>query len=52
MMNAQVPSNPPQVQSIYIHLQSLLAQFVRIASGFGLWSVLATTVHAQIPLRT
>ena len=50
MMNAQVPPNAAQVHPIYIPPQGLLAHFLRIAPGFGFWSVFALTVHAQIPL--
>jgi hypothetical protein len=52
MMNAQMPPNATQVHPVHIHLQGLLAHVFRIASGLGLWSVLAATVHAQIPLGT
>ena len=52
MMNTQMASNATQVHPIHIQLQGLLVHFFWIASRFRLWSVLAATVHAEIPLCT
>ena len=52
MMNAQMSPNATQIHPIQIQAQGLLAHVLRIASGLGFWSVLAATVHTQIPLGT
>jgi hypothetical protein len=52
MMKAQLAPDPPQVHPIHIHLQGLLADFLRISSGFGIGCVFTLAVHTQIPLST
>jgi hypothetical protein len=52
MMNAQVAPDAAQVHSIHIQLYRLLTHLLWIASRLGLGCVLASTVHAHIPLRS